>query len=326
MAPIRSILASRAVTTTLVFIACLGLFYITLNTGIDRTDVRETHGGMKPVRHNNPVFRGRPARTTKAIIDQSEKFYDRVLAQRKQWLKENNHGTSLFNPWNDLYWWWYFPASFNCPHDLQRVGPLSDGGKWVCGMSLYEDEPRANCVIYSFGVNTETRFEGEMLDRTNCEIWAYDASVQHMGPESQGRPKVHFKPYFVGDRDYVDESGYQWRTLKSLMTENGHDWIDILKVDIEGSEYKTFNSMMDDFGEVLPFSQLQIELHVKPEHTTFDDFMSWWQRLEGHGLRPFWAEVNLHTAVWYDKPWASEICLINLRGGVKNLLLQEYEH
>lgn len=48
-------------------------------------------------------------------------------------------------------------------------------------MSLYEEEPRAKCVIYSFGVNHETRFEGEMLERTDCEIWAYDASVTEMG-------------------------------------------------------------------------------------------------------------------------------------------------
>lgn len=75
-----------------------------------------------------------------------------------------------------------FFFSFMCPHDIQRVGPLSDGGKWLCGMSLYEEHPRAKCVIYSFGVNYETRFEGEMLDRTDCEIFAYDASVTAMGP------------------------------------------------------------------------------------------------------------------------------------------------
>lgn len=81
-----------------------------------------------------------------------------------------------------MYWWWYFPASFMCPHDIQRVGPLSDGGKWICGMSLYEEKPRAKCVIYSFGINYETRFEGEMLQRTDCEIYAYDASVSGVGP------------------------------------------------------------------------------------------------------------------------------------------------
>ncbi|CAO3564100.1 unnamed protein product [Mortierella alpina] len=115
-------------------------------------------------------------------------------------------------------------------------------------MSLYEEKPRSKCVIYSFGVDYETRFEGEMLDRAECEIWAYDASVKvkRMGPETHGRPGAYFKPYFIGDKNYVDKRGVQWRTLRFLMKENGHDWIDILKVDIEGSEYPTFSAMMDD--------------------------------------------------------------------------------
>ncbi|KAG0358067.1 hypothetical protein BG005_002768 [Podila minutissima] len=269
------------------------------------------------------VYHGRPKRSTRHILEQSEGFYKRILRQRKQWLDEQMFGTSSFRPWNDLYWWWYFPASFACPHDIQRVGPLSDGGKWICGMSLYTEEPRSKCVIYSFGVNFETRFEGEMLDRTDCEIWAYDASVTQMGPETRGRPGVLFKPYFVGDRDYMDNKGIQWRTLRSLMKENGHDWIDILKVDIEGSEYATFNSIMDDF-DVLPFSQLQIELHVDTPHTTFDNFLTWWEKLEAKGLRPFWTEVNLHPAINFATPWASEYCFINIRGE-KNILLRDYE-
>ncbi|KAF9313626.1 hypothetical protein BG003_005007 [Podila horticola] len=94
---------------------------------------------------------------------------------------------------------------------------------------------------------------GEMLDRADCEIWAYDASVTEMAPESRGCLGVLFKPYFVGDRDYVDSKVIKWRTLRSLMNENGHDCIDVLKVDIEGSEYATFKSIMEDF-DVLLFS------------------------------------------------------------------------
>ena len=47
--------------------------------------------------------------------------------------------------WNNdvgnLVLWDYFPASWSCPHDVQRVGRLGDGGKWVCGMSVYESIP-----------------------------------------------------------------------------------------------------------------------------------------------------------------------------------------
>jgi len=97
-------------------------------------------------------------------------------------------GEANHTNWRFLYFYSFVTSSyfnvnsFVCPHDIQRVGPLSDGGKWICGMSLYEEQPRAKCVIYSFGVNYETRFEGEMLERTDCEIFAYDASVTAMGP------------------------------------------------------------------------------------------------------------------------------------------------
>lgn len=43
----------------------------------------------------------------------------------------------------------FFPPTFDCPHDLERVGMAGDGGKWICGLSRLEDKP--DCVIYTFG-------------------------------------------------------------------------------------------------------------------------------------------------------------------------------
>ncbi len=45
----------------------------------------------------------------------------------------------------------FFPPIFNCPHELDRIGALSDGGKWMCGISRIQDKP--DCVIYSFGMS-----------------------------------------------------------------------------------------------------------------------------------------------------------------------------
>ncbi|KAG0042822.1 hypothetical protein BGZ83_012136 [Gryganskiella cystojenkinii] len=337
MAPIRSILASKAVTTGLLVIACLFLFssFFDINLEFlnkpptyadfidDSLDLSIERKGAAVDRER--AFEGRPARSTKLILEKAEVYYQRIIRQRELWLRKEHYGQKNFNPWKNLYWWWYFPASFSCPHDIQRVGPLSDGGKWLCGLSLYEEKPRSKCVIYSFGVNHETRFEGEMLDRTECEIFAYDASVSRMGPETQGRAKAHFKPYFVGDRDYVDKNGIQWKTLRTLMKENGHEWIDILKVDIEGSEYSTFKAMMEDF-DTLPFSQLQIELHVDRASINFEQFLEWWQFLEYKGLRPFWTEVNLYTAIKWNQPWASEYSFLNTVPHPQNILLQDYEN
>ena len=45
----------------------------------------------------------------------------------------------------------FFPPIYNCPHELDRLGALGDGGKWMCGMSRIQDKP--DCVIYSFGAS-----------------------------------------------------------------------------------------------------------------------------------------------------------------------------
>ncbi|KAF8939589.1 methyltransferase domain-containing protein [Dissophora ornata] len=345
MAPLRALLASRAVIAGLAALGCLGLFISTMDSA-DRplNWVKNNHNGVDNNNNLNSVsvqwedantpalhlgkpltvYPGRKPRTVQHLIEKAEGYYDRIVRQRHQLLAENHFGTPQFDPWFVLmYYWWYFPASFLCPHDIQRVGPLSDGGKWICGMSLYEEQPRAKCVIYSFGVNYETRFEGEMLDRTDCEIFAYDASVAAMGPEAQG-PRAHFKPYFIGKENHVDAEGKEWKTLKTLMKENGHDWIDILKVDIEGSEYQTFDAIMDDFGDVLPFSQLQMELHVREDMVSFTDFLHWWERLESKGIYPWWTELNLNPIYSGQRAWASEYCFLNTRGGAKNLLIQNY--
>ncbi|KAG0313558.1 hypothetical protein BGZ99_008749 [Dissophora globulifera] len=355
MAPLRALLASRAVIAGLATLTCLGLFISTLDNARQPIDWVRNNGYNNNNNNNNGLsnnvnhgqaaevihwddaispssnlgrpltaYPGRKPRTVQHLLEKAQGYYQRIIKQRHELLQQYHYGTPQFDPWHVLmYYWWYFPASFVCPHDIQRVGPLSDGGKWICGMSLYEEKPRAKCVIYSFGVNYETRFEGEMLDRTDCEIWAYDASVAAMGPEATS-DRSHFKPYFIGREDHVDAQGKTWKTLKTLMKENGHDWIDILKVDIEGSEFETFDAIMDDF-DVLPFSQLQMELHVREDMVAFSTFLKWWERLEGKGVYPWWTEINLNPTYSGQRAWASEYCFLNTRGGSKNLLIHNYE-
>ncbi|KAG0373474.1 hypothetical protein BGX24_011647 [Mortierella sp. AD032] len=364
MAPLRTLLASRAVLASLATLGCLGLLFSTIdnnarnninwkyssdNSNSNNYDNSALNNNNCAINNNNnslhiegttvwqeasssvahqgqPLshYPGRKPLTIQAIIERAQGYYQRIIRQRHAMLQEKQFGTPNFNPWDEvMYYWWYFPASFVCPHDIQHVGRLSDGGKWICGMSLYEEKPRAKCVMYSFGINDNTHYEGEMLDRTDCEIFAYDASVTSMGPEATG-PRAHFKPYFIGSTNHVDENGKTWKTLKTLMQENGHDWIDILKVDVEGSEYGTFDTIMEDFGDVLPFTQLQIELHVREDMVTFGNFLKWWEKLESRGVYPWWTELNLNPTYYGQRDWASEYCFLNTRGGAKNILIQNY--
>ncbi|KAL6149601.1 hypothetical protein ACJBU6_11145 [Exserohilum turcicum] len=228
--------------------------------------------------------------------------------------------------------WDFFPPTWTCPHDIQRVGRLGDGGKWVCGMSVYEglpalksapqtstsQEPLSDAqdglVMYSFGINGESSFEAEMLERVpSARIWGYDFSVEGWGPQiaQQHRHRTFFKKVGLGKEDKHQSDPPFW-TLPELMKQNNHTYIDILKIDVEGSEYDALDTMMNAFDNiksasgksVLPIGQVMIELHlgdginieegtVGGNSVDFSRFRSWWERLERMGMRPVWMEINL---------------------------------
>lgn len=83
---------------------------------------------------------------------------------------------------------------------------------------------------------------------------------------------------------------------------SGHDFIDVLKIDIESAEFPILTAIIKPYleiGKPLPFGQLQIELHLW--HKSFEEILEWWQMLEEAGLRPFWTEVYYFML----KPWYS---------------------
>jgi len=98
------------------------------------------------------------------------------------------------------------------------------------------------------------------------------------------------------------------------MAKNGHTFIDILKLDIEGSEFDVLDSIFKEYkGRPLPFGQLQLEVHVGSK--SFADYLHWWERLEAAGLRPFWTEPNLPDVNYYrHEPTVAEWSFINIRG------------
>jgi hypothetical protein len=49
------------------------------------------------------------------------------------------------------------------------------------------------------------------------------------------------------------------QTLRDFMDELGHDYLDILKIDIEGAEYGVLEGLIRD--DYMPFTQLLIEYH-----------------------------------------------------------------
>ncbi|KAI0047900.1 hypothetical protein FA95DRAFT_1518257 [Auriscalpium vulgare] len=223
--------------------------------------------------------------------------------------------------------WDFFLPAFPCPHRVERIGTMGDGGKWVCGMERIEKKDK--CVIYSFGVNGESSFEADLLKRNpGCEVWGYDYSVNAFGPEIDQVPELkqrsHFFAWALGGEDkHGANDEIKFYTLQSLMKLNGHDFIDILKIDIEGAEFDSMTALVNSyktsnpFGEtLLPFGQLQLEIHAREGHEDFPYFVNWWRELEAAGLRPFWTEPNLVyiNLVRGVKPELAEYSFMNIRG------------
>lgn len=83
-------------------------------------------------------------------------------------------------------------------------------------------------------------------------------------------------------------------TFVSLQ-ELGHTWIDVMKIDVEGSEFDVFQQIAQS-KTPMPFTQIQIEVHhfftQKPNRrilTLLQQFMTF-------GLRVFSLEPNIYFA------------------------------
>jgi len=298
----------------LIFVALITTFYLLFLPHVPHPVYDQP---VQPVQVDNSL---------ETRVQLSHAIYDKLLAQREGLLKKygpNPKDISLFPPdkapWPPYTVWDFFPPAFNCPHEVERLGALGDGGKWVCGLSRVAQKP--DCIVYSFGINYESSFENEILSNTeHCEVWGYDFSVTAFGPEIPKSllHRTHFHAFGLSGSDKHDSGDKPpMYTLESLMKLNGHTHIDILKIDIESWEFETITTLLDPYilsGEPLPFGQLQLEIHLWDK--SFAEYLAWWETLETAGLRPFWTEPNLVYQNYNKKHTANlaEYSFLNVKG------------
>ncbi|KZT56254.1 hypothetical protein CALCODRAFT_497558 [Calocera cornea HHB12733] len=261
---------------------------------------------------------------------EAEGLYNEMVRERIKFVNDLG-GPGAVDPWPrgsgwraEYTLWDFFLPSFECPRQTTRIGKMGDGGKWVCGMELLARKPEV--VLYSFGVSTDSSFEAAVLDKApGAQVWGYDYSVNSFGPQIVNspvlQPRAHFHKWAIGGKDAHGpeyDPDFQVYTIETLMLLNGHKFIDILKVDIEGSEFDVLAGICTHYlsaGRPLPFGQLQVEIHAWDSKQTFADFLAWWELLERAGLRAFRTEPNLvYVNLIGAKPNLAEYSFINVRG------------
>ena len=253
-----------------------------------------------------------PSSTTKnanAVVQ--EEIYWRGRDRREAELTTIHHNYSAikpFNGWGPIYIWDWFNPDHLCP-TMERVGRVGDGGKWMCGLETLrkrEQEIGRPCIVYAFGINDDTSFEEELVNRTRCQVFAFDPTVKGLPVSAlNATPPLQLYKQALGPRDAPSRTFLIERNLLSIMKELGHTYIDVLKVDVEGAEWASFAPVFA--AGPLPVGQLLIELHYKDVATTFD-FIG---QLEKQGFRAFSRETNYHPCVMGKMPVAIEYSFIH---------------
>lgn len=159
-------------------------------------------------------------------------------------------------------------------------------------------KPTKNMVMYSFGVGVDCSFDLEMIAKYGLTVHAFDpspASVRYIDRQSHAFPKqFHFHEWGLWNFDGIIEmqrkdeaqhsvvrldgtapySSFQMYTLQTIMQKLGHTTIDILKIDIEGSEWVVFEKLLRaaysyhdiDLFERMGIKQIITEFH----HPNYD--------------------------------------------------------
>ena len=157
-------------------------------------------------------------------------------------------------------------SKINKRKDLIEIGTKYGG--WVVPSNLLN----ANSICYCVGCGEDISFDTGLIDHFGCDVYAFDPTpraIAHVKKETGQNPQYHFFDVGLWDKEatvkffvprnpeHVSHSllnlqkteNYIFakvRRLFHIMKKLGHRKIDLLKIDIEGAEYKVIQSIIED--------------------------------------------------------------------------------
>lgn len=159
--------------------------------------------------------------------------------------------------------------------DIKRLGQN-------CGWHIKTSEFDSNSIIYSAGVGQDVSFELSLSHRFGCTVYLFDPSptgIKTMSLEENQAKDVLFNPIGLAGESGQLEFGepvdpgegsfsianqntkrikFDCTSVADFMRKHGHNHIDLLKMDIEGSEYGVIDSLLH---ESLPVRMICCEFH-----------------------------------------------------------------
>jgi FkbM family methyltransferase len=160
----------------------------------------------------------------------------------------------------------------------------SYGGFFVCPDYLSESS-----IIYSFGIGEDISFDTDIISHHGCSVFGFDPTpkaIKWIDSQKNSIPKQFtFLDYGLGDKtgpvtfylpknrehvsgsfvqqQNVDEKQaieVQMKTLEDIAAQLGHKKINVIKMDIEGGEYRVLETLLKT---QLPIDQILVEFHER---------------------------------------------------------------
>ncbi|GBG67524.1 hypothetical protein CBR_g654 [Chara braunii] len=254
-----------------------------------------------------------------------------IQARGDPWDAGGKNLPHTLNTWEPFY---------HCPFE-ERVGPFGDGGKWMCRVRDYAGPA---CVAYSFGCNGDVRWERDLVRITGCDVHIYDptpwvvSTMTYAPRETEEQTKTlaasprfpYRMPYGVKYHGWgLFESSNELArsvvkrlnptadggTLGEIVNKTGGPVPQIVKVDIEGSEW--FLNFTADAATWQQVHMFMVEIHLKDVGAGFykgslsewEYVRDWIHQIEGLDFRMYHKEVNVYQGD--GSCW--EIAFVNMR-------------
>jgi hypothetical protein len=154
------------------------------------------------------------------------------------------------------HFWYLVEPNYSC-EDTLRVGDvIGDGAKYVCNIHHLRQQG-GRCVYYGVGVDGEIFFDEALVHYIpDCDFYAFDPTegsrIGSMPRRMRDLNITFYTSYGLTAHDGPLQIGnlepLQGRSLDTIRRQLGHTKrpIDILKIDIEGSEWEVLESLMED--------------------------------------------------------------------------------
>jgi len=172
----------------------------------------------------------------------------------------------------------HLKTSVTCPHKWY--------GSSYGGFYINPDLLSADSIIYSFGIGKDISFDLKCINRHHCQVFGFDPTPKSIEYIRAKKISSHFRFFDFGIAAYktehidfflpanprgvsgslvmnqaVDENRairVLVKSFKDITAELGHRHIDVLKMDIEGSEYEVLEAILEAGIRV---DQILVEFH-----------------------------------------------------------------